>query len=89
MSRGQKAPQKTPKEKRENMKYTYLTERVNEIASAVAEKLSYATTMGTYEKFCGAYTALFYADAITDDEFDFYAELRGFILDEILDALRY
>jgi len=71
------------------MKYTYLTERVREIASAIAEKSSYATTMGTYEKFCGAYTALFYADAITDDEFDFYADLRGFILDEILDALRY
>lgn len=71
------------------MKYTYLTERVKEITTAVTEKASYATVMGTYEKFCGAYAALFYADAITDDEFDFYAELRGFILDEIFEALRY
>lgn len=90
MSGGQRALQKNTKGKEgKNMKYTYLTERVREIASAVTKKSSYAATMGSYKKFCGAYTALFYANAITDDEFDFYAELRGFILDEILEALRY
>ena len=67
------------------MAHYCMTRILEEIATAIEIEAPYSMITEYYGKFSGAYTAFFYASAITCDELDFYTEINILIMREITD----
>lgn len=67
------------------MAHYCMTKILTEIAYTIEIEAPYSMVAEYFGKFSGAYTALFYSNAITLAEFSFYTEMNTLIMDEIID----
>lgn len=67
------------------MAHYILTRTLIDIADVMINlDAPYPMTREYLGKFSGAYTALYYTEAITNDEWDFYTEINNLIFAEVM-----
>lgn len=67
------------------MAHYCMTQILIDIARVVEIEAPYSMVSEYFGRFSGAYTALFYANAITRAELDFYMEINILIMREVTD----